>query len=233
MEETSSKTENTINNNRIVDAVIFDLDGTLTDTEKYYQKAWPAAIRHFGFDPFPGLELELRSLGRPFAPQKFREWFGESFNYMEVREYRKNLVNEMIKEGGIPLKPGAVEILSWLREEGIIVAMATANDHNRTKGYLEKIGLEEYFDRVICADMVKLGKPAPDIYAHAVKELGLEASRAFAVEDSPNGVKSAYGAGCKVIMVPDLTEPDEELRKMLYARVDSLTDIKGLVYKKI
>ena len=214
--------------NRTADAVIFDLDGTLTDTEKYYRKAWPEALRHFGYNPDPDIALELRSLGRPFAPLKFKEWFGEDFDYNAVREYRKKLVSAMIEENGIPLKPGAREILEWLRHEGITTAMATANDLKRTTGYLEKIGLSDYFDRIICADMVKFGKPAPDIYAHAVKELGILPDRAFAVEDSPNGVKSAHAAGCKVIMVPDLTEPDEELKKLLYARVGSLIDIKEL-----
>ena len=76
--------------------------------------------------------------------------------------------------------------------------------------------------------MVKQGKPAPDIYAYACEALGLEPKEVFAVEDSPNGVKSAYSAGCNVIMIPDLTEPDEELRKLLYARLDCLVDIKQL-----
>ena len=168
-------------------------------------------------------------MGRPFAPQKFKEWYGEDFDYYEVRDYRKGLVADLIAKNGIPLKPGAVEILTWLREQGITVAMATANDFERTKSHLTKIGLFDYFDRIICADMVKFGKPAPDIYAYACKELGVSPDEAFAVEDSPNGIRSAYGAGCKVIMVPDLTEPDDELMKMLYARVDSLICIKDLV----
>ncbi len=214
---------------RNADAVIFDLDGTLTDTEKYYKIAWPEALRYFGYDPDPDISLELRSLGRPFAPLKFKEWFGDGFDYDAVREYRKKLVAAMIEKNGIPLKPGAKEILEWLKQEGIITALATANDLKRTAGYLEKIGLSGYFDRIICADMVKLGKPAPDIYAHAVQKLGLSPDRCFAVEDSPNGVKSAYAAGCKVIMVPDLTEPDEELKKLLYARVSSLIEIKKLL----
>ena len=214
---------------RNADAVIFDLDGTLTDTEKYYKIAWPEALRYFGYDPDPDISLELRSLGRPIALLKFKEWFGDGFDYDAVREYRKKLVAAMIEKDGIPLKPGAKEILEWLKQEGIITAIATANDLKRTAGYLEKIGLSGYFDRIICADMVKLGKPAPDIYSHAVQKLGLSPDRCFAVEDSPNGVKSAYAAGCKVIMVPDLTEPDEELKKLLYARVSSLIEIKKLL----
>lgn len=211
-----------------IKAVIFDLDGTLTDTEKFYQKAWPEALEHFGWEVKPGMALELRSLGRPFAQAQFREWFGDKFDYEQVRSYRKELIKAILDENGIPLKPGCKEILIWLREHGITAAIATANDLKRTMGYLEKIGIADLFDKVICADMVKQGKPAPDIYAHACEALGLKPSETFAVEDSPNGVKSAYGAGCNVIMIPDMTEPDEELRKMLYARLDCLLDIRDL-----
>ena len=213
---------------KVVDACIFDLDGTLTDTEKFYQKAWPLALEHFGYKCEPWMPLELRSLGRPFAPLQFKKWFGDDFDYNEVREYRKAIVVDMIKEQGIPLKPGAKEILVWLRENGILTALATANDFERTKGYLTRLGLFDHFDKIICADMVKEGKPSPDIYSYACQQLGLEPQRCLAVEDSPNGVTSAHLAGCKVVMVPDLTQPGEELSKKLYACVPSLMDIKTL-----
>ena len=215
--------------NRIVDAVIFDLDGTVTDTEKYYQMAWPQAAAHFGYEMLPEMALELRSLGQPFAKEKLREWFGEEFDCAAVRAYRMRLVDEMIEQNGIPLKPGAISLFTALRERGIASALATANNYQRAKNKLEKAGIFEYFDRVICADMVAQGKPAPDIYRLACEELGLLPERTFAVEDSPNGIRSAYAAGCKAVMVPDLTEPDEELKKMLYARVDSLENIKELL----
>lgn len=211
----------------MIKAVIFDLDGTITDTEQFYRLAWPEALGRFGYKCDPDVALELRSLGRPFAPLKFKEWYGEDFDYDKVRSVRKEIIEEYLKPG-IPLKPGAEEILSWLRERGITVALATANDLPRTERYLARIGLLDAFDKIICADMVKQGKPAPDIYAFACETLGLSPKETFAVEDSPNGVRSAYDAGCNVIMIPDLTEPDEDLKKLLYARLDSLVDIKRL-----
>ncbi len=209
-------------------AVLFDLDGTLTDTEKFYQIAWPKALEHFGYTMPEGFALQLRSLGRPFAPVRFKEVFGDDFDYAQVREYRKGLVEELIGENGIPLKPGAKEILNWLRENGILTALVTANEYPRAERYLKKIDLFDDFDKIICANMVSQGKPAPDIYAFACRELGLTPDETFAVEDSPNGVASAYGAGCNVIMIPDLTEPDEELSKKLFARLDRLMDIRTL-----
>lgn len=210
-------------------AVLFDLDGTLTDTEKYYQIAWPKALRHFGYEVKEGLALEFRSLGRPFAPARFKEIYGEDFDYDKVRGYRKELIEEIIRENGIPLKSGAKEILTYLRRNGILTALVTANDYERASRYLKKIDLFDFFDKIICANMVEQGKPAPDIYAFACRELRLSPDETFAVEDSPNGVTSAYLAGCNVIMVPDLTEPDEELSKKLYRRVDNLMQIKDLI----
>ena len=211
-----------------VSAVLFDLDGTLTDTEKYYQITWPEALAHFGWKAEEWMPLELRSLGRPFAPLKLKEWFGDEFDYTLVRNYRKKLMEQMILKEGIPLKPGAGEVPEWLRKQGILTAVVTANDEERTKRYLSQIGLEDAFDRLICADMVEKGKPAPDIYVYACNQLQIAPERAFAVEDSPNGVTSAYEAGVNVIMIPDLTEPDEELKKKLYARMDSLFELKTL-----
>lgn len=211
-----------------IKAVLFDLDGTLTDTEKYYQSAWPEALKHFGYEMSPEKPLELRSLGRPFVFEKFREWYGEDVDYWAIRDYRKALVEDILKEEGIPLKPGVHETLSWLKEHNIFISLVTANDKERAHRYLKKIGLFDYFNAIICADMVEQGKPAPDIYAYACKELQVIPADTFAVEDSPNGCMSAYRAGCNVIMIPDLSEPDEELQKILYARLDSLMDMKSL-----
>ena len=87
----------------------------------------------------------------------------------------------------------------------------------------------EYFDELISATMVEKGKPAPDIYLYACNELGIDPENVYAVEDSPNGVLSAFRAGCKVIMVPNQTQPDEDLSKCLYAKADTLLDLKELV----
>ena len=132
---------------------------------------------------------------------------------------------EHIKEHGLSLKKGAVELLTFLKEKGIQTAVATATDLERTKKYLTELGIVSYFDELVSATMVEYGKPAPDIYQYACKQLGRKPEECMAVEDSPNGVTSAYLAGCKVVMVPDQTQPDEETKKMLYAKVESLLGI--------
>ena len=123
-------------------------------------------------------------------------------------------------EGERVMDSGAIE-----KERGITTAVATATDLETTERYLRQTKLLPYFDRIISASMVERGKPAPDIYLYACESLGLAPGDCIAVEDSPNGVLSAWQAGCRVIMVPDQTQPDESLKKCLYARVDNLMEI--------
>ena len=209
----------------MIKAVIFDMDGTLIDTEKYYRIFWPKAMAEFGYTMTDEQALQMRSLGRPFAPARLREWFGDEVDYPAIRQRRKELMEECLDREGIRPKPGAKEVLEQLREKGITTVVATATDLERTGKYLKMVGLDGYFGEIISATMVKEGKPSPDIYLYACERLGLAPEECIAVEDSPNGVLSAYRAGCKVVMVPDQTQPDEELTKCLYACVDSLSAI--------
>lgn len=208
--------------------VIFDMDGTIIDTEKYFRVMWPRALAHFGYEMSDEQSLALRSLGRPYAPELLRSWFGQEFDYATVREYRKVLMEEALRENGIELRPGIRELLSFLKEREIATAVATASDMERTERYLRQVGLEGAFGRLVSATMVERGKPAPDIYLYACEQLGYSPASCLAVEDSPNGVRSAAAAGCPVVMVPDQTPPDEELEGLLFACADTLEDIIGL-----
>lgn len=209
----------------MIRAVIFDMDGTLIDTEKYYRIFWPKAMAEFGYTMTDEQALSMRSLGRPFAPARLKELFGEDLDYVQIRQRRKELMEECIDKEGIQPKPGAIELLTTLKQRNITTAIATATDLERTHKYLKMTNLEGYFDEIISATMVKEGKPSPDIYLYACEKLGLKPEECIAVEDAPNGVLSAYRAGCRVIMVPDQTKPDEGLTSYLYACVDSLKDI--------
>ncbi|MBR1852528.1 MAG: HAD family phosphatase [Lachnospiraceae bacterium] len=214
-----------------IEAVLFDMDGTLLDTERYYRIFWPRAMAAFGYVMSDEQALSMRSLGRPFAPQRLKEWFGEALDYHAVREKRKELMEEALARDGICVKPGAEELLQALQQRGVTAAVVTATDRERADRYLAQTGLAPYFSEVISATKVKEGKPSPDIYLYACESLKLKPEDCVAVEDSPNGILSAYRAGCKVIMVPDQTPADETVKPYLYGCAKNLGEVAEMIWK--
>lgn len=210
-------------------AVIFDMDGVLIDTEKHYNAAWCEAARMAGFDFKREHALMLRSCDAQLAAKMMKDIFGAGFDYFAIREVRRRLVAERLEQYGLEKKPGIDEILAFLHENGIKAAVATATPMELTLQHLERIGVRGQFDKIVSAKQVEHGKPAPDVYLYACEQIKEAPQDCIAVEDSPNGIKSAYAAGCKPVMVPDLTQPDEEIRPMLYAVADALGDLKRII----
>ncbi len=216
----------------MIRAVIFDMDGLILDTEKLLVRFWVQAANEMGFPMTREQALYLRSLHRSFAIPYLKEQFGEGFDYLAVRGRRMELMRDFLSHDTLELKPGVVELLDFLSAREIRSAVCTATDYERAKDYLSQVGIFGRFDAIICATMVEKGKPCPDVYLYAAEQLGLEPRECMALEDSPNGVRSAAGAGCVTVMVPDLTPPDEELRGIIYAEAGSLTDVIDILRKK-
>ena len=208
--------------------ILFDMDGTLFDTEKHYQWAWRKAIADAGYELDASEVLKLRSLGAPYNVAQFQEWFGEDVDYHAIRQERINLMKNMLTNE-IPVKPQVPQTLEKLRQMGYSMAVVTATGQEQAVSNLKLAGLLTFFDRVISASMVKRGKPAPDVYLHACEVLEVQPENCYAVEDSPNGVMSAHAAGCRTIMIPDLTQPDAELSRLLYRKLDSFEELINIL----
>ncbi len=213
----------------MIKAVIFDMDGVLIDTEKHLVRCWCEAGREAGYPFTRENGLELRSLAAKYAEPLLQERFGSEFDYEKVRNRRKELMNQVLAEQGTEKKPGVDALLDFLRAQGIKTAVATATDEERASRYLKEIGIYDKFDRIVCAAMVPNGKPKPDIYLYACEQIGERPCDCMGVEDSPNGLRAALDAGLKTAMVPDLTEPDETLKKELFAVADSLDSLIPVV----
>lgn len=208
---------------------VFDMDGLMIDTEKLLMRFWIEAANYYGFDMKSEHVLSIRSLASDLTEIKLKGIFGESFCYRDVRLKRIELMNSYIEKNGIEKKKGLDQLLAFLKENGFKIAVATATDYERTSRYLKSLNIFDNFDKIICASMVEHGKPAPDIYLKAAKELQLPPHECIALEDSPNGILSAYRAGLNPIMIPDLSEPDEETSKLLYACAESLDKVIELM----
>lgn len=206
----------------MIKGAIFDMDGLMLDTEKLLVRFWRQAAADYGYDMTFENVLDIRSLSRKYSIPFLKGIFGEQFEFEEIRARRISLMNDYIDKNGFDLKKGLFEILDYLRDNSYKIAVATATDLGRAAMYLKKAQVIEYFDEIVCGNMVKNGKPEPDIYLAAAEKLGLEPQECTAFEDSPNGIKSAFSAGCRVIMIPDLSQPDSTIRPMLSGCYESL-----------
>lgn len=214
-----------------IKGVVFDMDGVLLDSEKIYVRFWCEAANFYGWKMEQKHALSIRSMARPFAIKRLKGYFGEDFDYHKVHDKRIELMDKYIEENGIETKPFAKDTLKYLKENNFKVALATATGIEKTEKYLTDLDLKKYFDKIVCASMVQKGKPEPDIYLKACSLISLKPEECVAIEDSPNGILSAYRAKCKPVMVPDLDLPDDKTKEMLYDLIESLEKLPQILKK--
>jgi HAD superfamily hydrolase (TIGR01509 family) len=205
------------------------MDGLVMDTEKLYSRFWREACAFFGFTMSYEQSIAMRALNAQLAEATLKRFFGPEIEYLPTRNKRIELMEAYIEENGVELKPGVVELLDYLQAQGIPAAITSASPIPRIQNYLSRHGLEVRFAALCSGRDVPRGKPEPDIYLHGAAALGLKAEECMALEDAPAGILSAYRAGCLPVMIPDLDQPSEETKTLLYAKADSLADVIPLL----
>ena len=210
----------------MIKAVLFDMDGTLLDTENVYYPCWRRAARDTGFEgnidedllAFSGMNLEG-------GTAYFKRKYGEDYDPEPMRLLRDAYVDETLAREGIKLCRGALECLRELRSMGILCALATSSPRERAERYLEKLPIGEYLDTIITGEEVTRGKPDPEIFLKAAEKLGVSILECVVVEDSQNGVRAGHASGAKTVMIPDLQPCDAEMMPLLWYRLDSLFEL--------
>lgn len=203
--------------------IIFDMDGTLFDTERLYQESWEILAGEFG------------QIHNPAFPKAVCGSSGDSMRNI-VKTYYPNIdtdafikacidrVNSLLTIS-VPEKPGVHEILKFTKEKGLKIAIASSSERKTILNNLKLTNTERYFNAIVSGAEVQRGKPAPDIFLKAAQLLELDPSECYVIEDGTNGVHAGAAAGCTTIMVPDCTEPTPELRNLCAGVYDSLLDI--------
>lgn len=208
-------------------AYLFDMDGLLLDSEKIYFKSWMRAGRDMGYEMSDSIVLQLRSLDKNLARKFILNYFGEDC-YQPIKDRRNKIMKEIIGEEGIKAKEGAIEIIEFLKTHQKMFYIVTASDKEKAEIYLNSAGINAD-ECIISAKEVERGKPFPDVYIKVCDILKIEPEKCLVFEDSPNGIKSAHDAGCRVIMVPDLTLPTQKELELVCSIIPDLTIAKKML----
>lgn len=214
-------------------AVVFDMDGVLFDTETICLEAWKMVGEEYHIEDIERTAIGCIGLNLTDTKAFFQQKYGADIDFELYKAACSGHIREIIDREGLPLKPGVKEILTFLKEKGCRVALASSTAKEGVLKHIRRAGISEFFEVVVGGDMVEHSKPRPDIYLMACRELGVAPAEAIAIEDSPNGLRSAHAAGMHPIMVPDLIAPTAEIEELLYARCDSLLEARDFLWDKL
>ncbi|MFV2090845.1 MAG: HAD family hydrolase [Pseudomonadales bacterium] len=209
--------------------VLCDMDGLLLDSERLARDAFVKACREFGWEP--DLQVYQLCIGSTVEKTEalLSSAFGPKFPYEGIEVRWSEHYHARLREGPVPVKTGALDLLEFLKGRMVPLALVTSTPRGTALNKLERTGLLCYFDQLVCGGETDLGKPDPDPYLAAARRLGLEPERCWALEDSANGVRAAHAAGCAVIQVPDMVAPTAELLTLGHTIVESLHDVLRLL----
>ncbi len=214
-------------------AVVFDMDGLLLDSERIVLDGFLHACRAHGLPPDPA--AYHRCIGTTVARTReiLIEDYGPDFPYDAIVASWDEYCDEHLVHRPPPLKPGAREVLERVRRHAIPCALATSTWDPEASKRLESVGLDEFFAVRVTGDRVARGKPDPEPYRTATALLGVEPARAWALEDSAHGVRSALGAGLRVFQIPDLVAPDPATLALGHRVLDTLFDFDDLLRRQL
>ncbi|MCM1124210.1 MAG: HAD family phosphatase [Eubacterium sp.] len=207
-------------------AVVFDMDGVIFDSERLVLECWEKATENQQIEGIRETLTECIGTTEKKTREIVLDHYGQDFPYEKFRAEASRIFHEIADRGELPVKKGVQELLEYLSECKIPIALASSTRLEVVSQELKQAGLYDYFQVVMGGDQLKRSKPEPDIYLMTCSKLGVEPAHAYAIEDSYNGIRSSYRAGMRPIMVPDILPPTEEMREKSVVIFDDLLQVK-------
>lgn len=208
-------------------SVIFDMDGTLFDTQRIFIPAWDYAGELQGFE----------NMGR-FIPDVCGvndkgciAYLEKNFPNMDVKKFRADARDYVVKNVVVKFKPGAKEFVDYLRSRGVKMAIATGSSRGSAEHHLKEMGIYGFMTASVCGPEVENGKPAPDIFLKAAELLGADPKDCFVFEDSENGIRAGYKAGMKCIGIADVVPFSKEVKELMYCELDNMGEATRIFEK--
>jgi HAD superfamily hydrolase (TIGR01509 family) len=202
------------------------MDGLLFDTERLSIPAWQEAGLEYNFKLEPNVLIETVGCTRRATEEVLKQHYGDRLPFEEIRQKMYAIRIEHAEKNGMPVKEGVYELIAYLNQRKLSMALATSTERKIVMEYLSMAKLLDAFDFIVCGDEVKNGKPAPDIFLAVAKKLRTPPAECLVLEDSENGIKAAAGAGMIPILIPDMKELPGVVEKLAYKKLSSLHDVR-------
>lgn len=216
--------------NSIFKAAIFDMDGLILDSERTVLSIWEQIGDKYGFPGIRDYGISVIGKNKQATVDEFKRVYGEPGEPYE-RELRV-IYNELADNGKVPLKPHTLELLSAMKRAGMKLAIASSSSGEEVTSQMGPLGALGFFDALVTGDQVTRSKPDPEIFLLACEALGVKPEEGVGLEDSFNGVRSCKASGLYTIMVPDIIQPDDEMKCLADVILPSLKDVQDFLNLK-
>ena len=211
---------------RKIDAIIFDMDGVLIDSERISFKCYEEVFKNYTYEIDEKFYVKFIGRNIDGIREVMNEKYGKDFPFDEIYKKKVELAVEFTSKNGVRIKPGVHELLDYLNKENYKIAVATSTRRQRALELLAEAKIKEKVNFVVCGDEVENSKPDPEIFLKAAKGLEVEPEKCIVIEDSDAGITAAYAAKMTGIHVPDMKQLEKDTAKLAFKICESLDKVK-------